>query len=98
MKRQGIACGKHHRVARLRRIHGIEARRKRRFRVMVEHHHTTRAAPNLLEQHFSIAAPDRVWVGDVTVIRTRAGFLYRAVLLDLYARRVGGLFNESPGR
>jgi putative transposase len=89
LQRQGISCGKH-RVARLRRVHGIEALRKRRFRVSVEHHHTASAAPNLLQQHFSVAEPDRVWVGDMTFIRTRAGFLYLAVLLDLYARRVVG--------
>ena len=89
LRRQGVACGKH-RVARLRRSDGIEARRKRRFRVSVEHHHTACAAPDLLEQHFSVSAPDRVWVGDITFIRTRAGFLYLAVLLDLYARRVVG--------
>jgi transposase InsO family protein len=86
---RGIACGKH-RVARLRRFHGIEARRKRRFRVMVEHHHTAPAAPNLVKRQFQVAAADQVWVGDMTFIRTRAGFLHLAVLLDLYSRRVVG--------
>jgi putative transposase len=89
LQRQGIACGKH-RVARLRQQYGIEALRKRRFRVMVEHHHTPRAARDLVQQRFNAAALDRVWVGDMTFIRTRAGFLYLAVLLDLYSRRIVG--------
>ena len=86
---QGIACGKH-RVARLRKQAGIEARRKRRFRVIVEHHHTSPAAPNLLERRFHAAQPDRIWVGDMTFIRTRAGFLHLAVLLGLFSRKVVG--------
>ena len=93
---RGIACGKH-RVARLRRQAGIEARRKRRFRVMVEHHHTTPAAPNLVQRQFQAPIPDRVWAGDSTVIRTRQGFLHLAVLLDLHSRRVvGWSMSERP--
>jgi transposase InsO family protein len=86
---QGIACGKH-RVARLRKQAGIEARRKRRFRITVEHHYSAPAAPNLIKQRFQAARPDRIWVGDMTVIRTREGFLHLAVLLDLYSRKVVG--------
>jgi putative transposase len=89
LRAQGIACGKH-RVARLRRQDGIEAQRKCRFRLTVENRNTAPAAPNLLAQRFDAAQPNRVWVGDMTFIRTRAGFLYLAVLLDLYARRVVG--------
>jgi putative transposase len=86
---QGVACGKH-RVARLRKCDGIEAQRKRRFRLTVENHHTARAAPNLVQREFTAALPNRVWVGDMTFIRTRAGFLYLAILLDLFARKVVG--------
>jgi transposase InsO family protein len=96
LRAQGVACGKH-RVARLRRREGIEAQRRRRFRLTVENHHTTPPAPNLLCQHFVAAQPDRVWVGDMTFIRTRVGFLYLAVLLDLYARRViGWCMHDRP--
>lgn len=86
---QGVACSKH-RVARLRKSAGIEARRKRRFRLTVENHATAPAAPNLLRRQFQVLQPNRVWVGDMTCIRTRAGILYLAVLVDLYARRVVG--------
>ena len=96
LRARGIVCGKH-RVARLRRQAGIEARRKRRFRVIVEHHYTAPAAPNLVQRQFQVPAPDRVWVGDMTFIRTRAGFLHLAVLLDLYSRRVvGWAMGERP--
>lgn len=89
----GVACGKH-RVARLRRENGIEALRRRRFRVTIEHRQTAAPAPNLLERRFAIgvagSAPDRVWVGDITYIATRAGMLYLAILLDLHSRKIVG--------
>ena len=89
LRARGIVCGKH-RVARLRRQAGIEARRKRRFRITVEHHHTAPAAPNLVQRRFDVPSANLVWVGDGTFIRTRQGFLHLAVLLDLYSRRVVG--------
>jgi len=92
----GIACGKH-RVARLRQQAGIEAQRKRRFRVMVEHHHTPKAAPDLLQRQFSADMPNRAWVGDMTFIRTRQGWLHLVVLLDLFSRKVvGWSMGERP--
>ena len=96
LRRAGESCGRH-RVARLRRSAGIEARRKRRFRLTVERHVTAPPAPNRLQRCFAAAAPDRVWVGDATFIATRAGWLHLAVLLDLHARRVvGWAMGERP--
>lgn len=89
LQAQGISAGKH-RVARLRSQAGIEARRKQRFRVSVEHHKTPEAAPDLLNRAFTAPAPDKVWVGDMTFIRTRQGWLHLAMLLDVYSRRVVG--------
>lgn len=89
LRGQGIAGGKH-RIARLRRQHGIEARRKRRFRNAVRHQMRTPPAENLLERRFDVAAPNRVWAADITYVPTRAGWLYLAVLLDLHSRRVVG--------
>lgn len=89
LRTRGIACGKH-RVARLRRQAGIEARRKRRFRLTIENHHTAPAAPDLVQRRFEVRFPNQIWVGDSSFIRTRQGFLYLAVLLDLYSRRVVG--------
>lgn len=96
LNQQGVACGKH-RVARLRRQAGIEARRKRRFRVITEHHSVPPAVPDLVAQRFAVAVPDTVWVGDMTFVRTRAGWLHLAVLLDLFSRRVvGWAMHERP--
>ena len=89
LKRQGIICGRH-RVARLRRQNGIEALRKRRFRIMTEHHKLAPPAPNLLQQNFTVLQPDRVWAGDMTAVATGTGWLHLAVLLDLFSRRVVG--------
>jgi putative transposase len=85
----GVRCGRH-RVARLRRVHGIEARRARRFRVVLEQHQFAPPAPNRLHQVFVAPAPNRIWAGDLTAIATRAGWMYLAVILDLYSRRVIG--------
>ena len=92
----GLRCGRH-RVARLRKLAGLEARRIRRFRVSVEHHQLPPPAPNLLQQRFVTTALNTVWVGDLTAVPTRSGWLYLAVLLDLYSRRViGGAMSAKP--
>jgi len=89
LKACGIDCGKH-RVARLRRLCGIEAKRKRRFKVTTRSKHTDWVAPNDLKRCFHIDRPNRVWMGDVTSIATQRGWLYLSVLLDLYSRKVIG--------
>jgi len=89
LNRRGIVCGKH-RVARLRSLHGIETKRRRRFKVTTRSKNAQWIAPNLLNRHFTVDQPNRVWVGDVTFIATRKGWLYLAVVLDLYSRKVIG--------
>ena len=89
LQRWGTVCGKH-RVARLRRQAGIEARRKRKFRLAYQARHTEPAPPNLLRWPFKAAYPDQIWVTDVTFIPTRSGWLYLAVMIDLYSRLVVG--------
>ncbi len=89
LQADGVACGRH-RVARLRRAHGIEARRMRRFRAAYQARDNTPSAPNGLNRQFETSVPNRVWAGDITFIPTRRGWLYLAVLLDLYSRRVVG--------
>jgi putative transposase len=86
---EGIFCGRH-RVARLRRAHGIEAKRMRRFRSSYAGRNAEPAAANLLERNFTTRAINQVWGGDVTFIATREGWLYLAVLLDLYSRQIVG--------
>jgi transposase InsO family protein len=89
LKRQGVACGKH-RVARLRRLNGIEARRRKRFKLTTNSKGNAWIAPNRLNRCFVAERPNRVWVGDVTAVATRAGWLYLAVLLDLFSRKIIG--------
>ena len=89
LQSQGIVCGKH-RVARLRKLDGIESIRRQRFRVMQTHQHTEPAAPDLVQRKFTVAAPNTTWVSDITSIRTREGWLHLAIVLDLFARRVVG--------
>ncbi|MCK9386735.1 MAG: IS3 family transposase [Nevskia sp.] len=86
---EGIACGRQ-RIARLRRMHGILTRRRRRFRLTTHSKHRHWIAPNLLKRQFKADKPNQAWVGDVTFVATRAGWLYLAVLLDLHSRRVVG--------
>lgn len=98
LRELGVECGKQ-RVARLRRIAGIEARRKRRFRLAYQSQQRTPAPPNLLHAPFAARAPNEVWVVDITFIPTRAGWLYLAVLVDLYSRLVvGWSMKERPNQ
>ena len=69
---------------------GLQARTPRRFRTTTDSRHTKRIAPNLLERDFVAAEPNCVLAGDITYIETADGWLYLAVLLDLYSRRVVG--------
>lgn len=89
LKSRGLDCGKN-RVARLRQLHGIETKRRRRFKLTTKSKKTQRIAPNIVDRCFKTAAPDRVWCGDVTYIATRTGWLYLAVLIDLFSRKVIG--------
>jgi putative transposase len=79
-----------HRVARLMREQQLCARPRRKFVRTTDSAHALPTPPNLLARDFTATAPDRVWAGDVTYLPTREGWLYLAVLLDLYSRRVVG--------
>ena len=90
LRAQGIRVGKQ-RVQRLMQEHGIQARGKRRFRVMTtDSRHDLPIAPNLLDRNFTVAAPNTAWAGDITYIATEEGWLYLAVVIDLFSRQVVG--------
>jgi len=78
------------RVERLMREHGIRARHKRRFKATTHSKHSMPVAPNLLARNFMPEAPSRVWTGDTTYIQTGEGWLYPAVVLDLFDREIVG--------
>lgn len=89
LRGQGIRVGKH-RVQTLRQKHGIRARGKRRFKVTTDSQHGLPVAPNLLDRQFAVAKPDKVWAGDITYIATDEGWLFLAVVIDLFSRQVVG--------
>jgi transposase InsO family protein len=90
LRAQGIRVGKQ-RVQRLMQTHGIQARGKRRFRVMTtDSRHDLPVAPNRLDRNFTVAAPNTAWSGDITYIATEEGWLYLAVVIDLFSRQVVG--------
>jgi len=77
-------------VAKLMREEGLVARTKKRFRATTDSKHDDPIAPNVVERNFITAAKNDTWVTDVTCIWTRCGWLYLAVMLDLFSRRVVG--------
>jgi putative transposase len=86
---RGELCGRH-RVARLRNQHGVMTLRRRRFvRARVPYQRVP-AAPNRLAWPFASATPNRLWVGDITHVPTREGWLYLAIVLDVCSRRIVG--------
>ena len=90
LRAQGIRVGKQ-RVQQLMQQHGIRARGKRRFRITTtDSRHGLPIAPNLLDRNFTVAKPNQVWVGDITYIPTDEGWLFLAVVLDLFNRQVVG--------
>jgi len=89
LRQQGATCGKH-RVARVMRQHGIAAQHRRKFRATTDAAHDLPVAANVLDRHFTPAAPDQAWVSDLTYVPTGEGWLYLATVMDLYARRIVG--------
>jgi transposase InsO family protein len=75
---------------RLMRADGLRARAPRRFRVTTDSRHQWVPAPNRLRRQFHVRRPNRAWVADLTYLETGEGWLYLAVILDLYSRRVVG--------
>ena len=78
------------RIARLMRENRLVARTRRRYRKTTDSKHSFPIAPNLLKRDFTAQGPDESWVGDITFLWTRRGWIYLAVILDLFSKRVIG--------
>jgi putative transposase len=89
LRDSGLVVGRR-RIARLMRDNGLQARQKRRFKRTTDSQHAWPVAPNLLDQDFTATAPDKKWGADISYVWTREGWLYLAVVIDLFARRVVG--------
>lgn len=94
LRRAGYQCGRH-RVARLMRNAGIQAQGRRKFKVTTDSVHQKPVAPNILARNFEATAPNQKWAGDITYIWTAEGWLYLAVILDLFSRMVVGWSMQS---
>ena len=89
LKDEGYHCGRH-KVARLMRLAGLRGCPKRRFKITTECDPSHPVAKNLLRQDFAAEAPNQRWASDITYISTHQGWLYLAVVMDLYSRRIVG--------
>ena len=90
LRTKGVCVGRH-RVARLMSEQKLRARPRRKFVKTTESNHGLPTPPNLLDREFAVEEPDRVWAADVTYLPTLEGWLYLAVVLDLFSRLVVGL-------
>ena len=86
---QGVMAGIN-RIKRLRTLHGIRCTHKKKFRVTTDSKHLMPVARNLLDRQFECAAPNQVWVADITYIPTGEGWLYLAAVKDLYTCEIVG--------
>jgi transposase InsO family protein len=89
LREDGLAVGRH-RVARLMRDNGLKALQKRRYKKTTDSNHGGPVAVNLLDQDFACDGPDQKWGADISYIWTAEGWLYLAIVLDLYSRRIVG--------
>jgi len=90
LRSEGARHGRN-RIARLMRQEGLCGRQKKRYRVRTtDSRHDEPIAPNRLAQVPAASGPDQIWVADITYVRTAAGWVYVAAVLDLYSRRVVG--------
>ena len=94
LQEDGIGIGRN-RIARLMRENDLKAHQKRRFKKTTDSKHKGRIAPNLLAQDFSADGPDQKWAADISYVWTAEGWLYLALVLDLFSRRIIGFAMSS---
>ena len=89
LRRNNVAIGRF-RVRRLMRLAGVSVRKRRRYKVTTRSNHRYPVSPNLVQRCFRTEKPNMVWVSDITYIKTAEGWLYLAVVMDLYSRKIVG--------
>lgn len=85
----GTRCGRYQ-AKTVMAMAGVTAKQKRKFKATTDSNHNLPVAPNLLKRNFKTQKPNEVWVGDITYVWTAEGWLYLAVVLDLFSRKVLG--------
>jgi len=94
----GIPCGRT-KASTLMKLAGVKAKHPKKFKVTTDSRHQLPVAPNLLDRKFEATEPNRAWVSDITYLWTAEGWLYLAVIIDLFSRRVvGWSLSESINR
>ena len=89
LKAEGIKCSKN-KVARIMRKNGIMAKTKRKFKVTTQSKHKNPVAENLVKQEFVAQGPNQLWTSDITYVWTKEGWLYLAIILDVFSRSIVG--------
>jgi putative transposase len=89
LRQRGRQCSEN-RVARLMQLHHLRVKQTRGFHSTTRRNKANPVAPNRLQRKFTAERPNQVWLADITTIPTQAGWVYLAVLLDLYSRRIVG--------
>jgi transposase InsO family protein len=89
LKGMGESCSKP-KVERLMKKHGIRAKTKKKFKKTTDSKHNLPVAPNLLERNFSPEKPNQTWASDITYVCTKEGWLFLAVIVDLFSRQIVG--------
>jgi len=87
--KKGYKAGRY-KVRRMMRENGIECKQRRRYKVTTKSSHNLAVAENKLDRNFTVSAPNKVWVADITYLWTLEGWVYIAAVVDLYSRRVVG--------
>jgi len=89
LEKQGIVVSRK-KISRLMAKYNLLAKARRKMRYTTDSNHKLPVAPNLLDQSFEVTNPNEVWVGDITYLKTREGWLYLSIVIDLYSRKVVG--------
>lgn len=89
LRKKGLSCSEN-RIARIMRDNGIRAKTTKKFKVTTDSKHTMPVAENLLDREFEAKHPNAVWTSDISFVWTREGWMYLAVVLDLFSRRIVG--------
>lgn len=89
LESRGIPCGRE-RARTLMKLAGVNVKKRRKFKTTTDSKHKLPVAPNLLEQDFAVDKPNKVWVSDISYIWTHEGWLYLAIVLDLFSRQIVG--------
>lgn len=90
LKKEAEKCSRK-RVAKLMRREGLQAKMRKKWKATTKQNKKAEAAPNHLNQNFVAEAPNQVWVSDITYIATQEGWLYVAIVLDLFSRKIVGV-------